>query len=291
MNRDPDSQREHPMKWSLQGGYSPDTDVTSFPYRVLGAGSRPGLFVVLQGIEKNMDFLCRGPVQGFKIHLHSPEMFQWLKPSMITTSDGIINYTPEGRQCYFNNERYLKYFNIYTQKNCESECLSNYTLKHCGCVKFSMPRTEDMKVCNETSIKCYDEAEDELLKVEFSEGLIDSSFNHRGRTKCHCLPACTSLSYNTEISQADFDLINFVKSSESLYEYYQQFEGLKMSRLVIFFKESQFITSKRSELFGLTDFLANCGGLLGLFSGFSFLSMIELFYHCTIRLYHNMRVH
>ncbi|KAI8424535.1 hypothetical protein MSG28_002992 [Choristoneura fumiferana] len=39
---------------------------------------------------------------------------------------------------------------------------------------------------------------------------------------------------------------------------------------------------RRSELFGLTDFLANCGGLLGLFLGFSFLSLIEIFYFCTL---------
>lgn len=39
----------------------------------------------------------------------------------------------------------------------------------------------------------------------------------------------------------------------------------------------------RSELFGLTDFLANCGGLLGVFLGFSFLSLVEIFYFFTLR--------
>ncbi|KAL5275289.1 hypothetical protein ACFFRR_001294 [Megaselia abdita] len=300
------TEKKNSLKWSLQNGYDSGSDMKSYPYRVLGAGSRPGFFIALQGLEKNMDYICRGAVQGFKIHLHSPddvprvshqyiripfgkEVLISVKPSMITTSDGILNYTPEGRQCYFNNERYLKYFNIYTQGNCELECLSNYTLKQCGCVKFSMPRTSNMKVCNESKISCYDKAEDELLKEEFAQGLTDSTLNHRGKTKCHCLPACTSLAYNTEISQADFDLLNFAQSSKGLLEYYSKFDGLKMSRLIIFFKENQFITSKRSELYGLTDFLANCGGLLGLFSGFSFMSMVELIYHCTIRLWHNKR--
>lgn len=61
-----------------------------------------------------------------------------------------------------------------------------------------------------------------------------------------------------------------------------------MSRLSIFFKETQFITSKRSELYGLTDFLANCGGLLGLFMGISILSFVELFYFCSLRLICNL---
>lgn len=61
------------------------------------------------------------------------------------------------------------------------------------------------------------------------------------------------------------------------------------ARLSIFFKENQFITSKRSELYGLTDFLANCGGLLGLFMGFSLLSIVEIIYYCTLRLICNLR--
>jgi acid-sensing ion channel, other len=64
-----------------------------------------------------------------------------------------------------------------------------------------------------------------------------------------------------------------------------EFPGAILARLTIFFKEAQFITSKRSELYGLTgklenifffsasstllsltDFMANCGGLLGEFN-------------------------
>lgn len=51
----------------------------------------------------------------------------------------------------------------------------------------------------------------------------------------------------------------------------------------IFFKENQFIGSKRSELFGLTDFLANVGGLFALFLGISAVGVAELFYFFVIR--------
>lgn len=43
------------------------------------------------------------------------------------------------RNCYFENERYLRYFRAYNQFNCELECWANVSLKYCGCVKFSMP--------------------------------------------------------------------------------------------------------------------------------------------------------
>jgi hypothetical protein len=63
-----------------------------------------------------------------------------------------------------------------------------------------------------------------------------------------------------------------------------------MARLTIFFKENQFITSRRSELYGGTDFMANVGGLLGLFMGVSILSLIEIFYYLTIRLACNLNL-
>lgn len=65
---------------------------------------------------------------------------------------------------------------------------------------------------------------------------------------------------------------------------------MQPARLSIFFKEHQFITSKRSELYGLTDFMANCGGLLGLFMGVSVLSIIEVIYYFTLRLGCSLRL-
>lgn len=63
----------------------------------------------------------------------------------------------------------------------------------------------------------------------------------------------------------------------------------QLARVVIFFRDSQFITSKRSELYGPTDFLANCGGLLGLFMGVSILSLAEIVYFCTLRVWYMVK--
>lgn len=64
-----------------------------------------------------------------------------------------------------------------------------------------------------------------------------------------------------------------------------------MTRLTLFFKEQQFITSERNELYGQTDFLANCGGILGLFTGFSFLSIVEIIYFLSLRLICNVKMY
>ena len=56
--------------------------------------------------------------------------------------------------------------------------------------------------------------------------------------------------------------------------------------LNIFFDDSEFIATKRSERYGSIDFIANFGGLLGLFMGVSILSLVEIFYFFVTRLVH-----
>lgn len=65
---------------------------------------------------------------------------------------------------------------------------------------------------------------------------------------------------------------------------------MELARLKIFFKTGEFITLKRSELYGPTDFFASCGGLLGLFMGVSLLSIVEVIYYATLRLCCSLRI-
>lgn len=143
--------------WNLEDGYDvANVDPETYPFRVFGAGARAGLFALLRLYEQDLEYLCRGPVQGFKILLHTPgevpqvskhyfrvpllqEVLVSVKPNMITTSEGLRHYEPNRRQCFFDSERQLRFFKVYTQRNCELECLSNFTKIECGCVKFSMP--------------------------------------------------------------------------------------------------------------------------------------------------------
>lgn len=61
-----------------------------------------------------------------------------IKPNMMTTSEELRNYPPEKRQCFFTGEKKLQLFKGYNQANCLIECLTDYTLGHCGCVGFHM---------------------------------------------------------------------------------------------------------------------------------------------------------
>lgn len=61
------------------------------------------------------------------------------------------------------------------------------------------------------------------------------------------------------------------------------------SRVVMSFKEELFTPSRRAEYYTLTNFLANSGGLAGLFLGASLLSFIELIYYFTLRIFFTRR--
>ncbi|XP_038106261.1 pickpocket protein 28 [Culex quinquefasciatus] len=226
-------------------------------------------------------------IQGYKIQLHTPTDYPSLSnyiqvpldqevsveviPHLALTTDSIRHYNPKRRNCFFQEERKLRFFSVYSQANCELECLSNYTVKLCGCTRFSMPRARLVPVCGVGAMRCYQMAEYSLLRMDIYGDRLTF------KDGCQCMPACSTLQYDAEISQADFDW-HHMKQFEL-----DRMERIHLSYLIVYFKEPEFIAIKRSELYGDTEFLANCGGLLGLFLGVSLLSFAEILYYCTLK--------
>lgn len=144
------------------------------------------------------------------------------------------------RQCYFGNERQLKYFKTYTQRNCEMECVSDYIQKQCGCTRFSMPSklnhkedfrriihyiylilgTNSTPICGASNIFCYHKAEDDLLNNNIRDNL--SGTVSEDSSHCNCLPVCTSIKYDTEVSHSDFDFKSLFEAYETPLEEYKE---------------------------------------------------------------------
>uniref|UniRef100_A0A182Q221 Pickpocket n=1 Tax=Anopheles farauti TaxID=69004 RepID=A0A182Q221_9DIPT len=280
--------------WNMDDGYSSRAGGDTYPRRTFGAGIRAGMYLILKVRKKDMDYLCGNSFQGFRVHLHTPDQYprttnQFFRiplsqevsvsvdPLLIDTGPNVRQYKPNRRLCYYNHERYLRYFKVYSKFNCDIECLANYTLHMCGCVPFSLPRDKEARICGLGMVPCADQATSVLEEMDIvhefnkSENFLD---------KCNCLPACNAIVYNTEISQAGFDWRKLAENIDLLSD---ELDEMELSYLSIHFKVARFIPIKRSELFGLTDFLANCGGVLGLFMGVSILSIVEILYYCTLK--------
>lgn len=58
------------------------------------------------------------------------------------------------RACYFDGERKLRFFKLYTQTNCFHECKSNYSAELCKCVHVGMPRDKKTDICSNKDVQC-----------------------------------------------------------------------------------------------------------------------------------------
>lgn len=223
--------------WFLEKEYE-SMKLKVFPHRVIGSGVQAGLSLELKMRKSNLNPGCKRGIQGFRLSLHSPvevpqvsKQFYSIplqkqttiavKPHMIYSSKDVKGYDPISRQCFFSNEKTLKFFKTYTKSSCELECLTDHTLSLCGCVQFSMPRENTTTVCDHSRLKCVHEAEknfttreleikllEKQLKRDLKHGKISKNSEQFKKLKsmalCDCLPACTSLRYEAEISQTDF---------------------------------------------------------------------------------------
>ncbi|EFA05007.2 Pickpocket protein 28-like Protein [Tribolium castaneum] len=285
-----------PLKYDIDLGYLTPA-VTTYPSRALLSGADNSLQVSFQHVQQNTDFLCNKYYQGFRVLLHNPVEIPRLskfcfcvpldeivtasiEPNLIQTSDSVRKYNPEKRNCYMGYERPLKYFKIYTQQNCQFECLTNFTLNYCECVRYFMPRTEDTKICGFDSLDCVTQV-DKKLKTQEMSGTA---------SQCDCKPSCTSLSYNVETSNSRYYFKEYL-DLRNISNNFEEPDKHHFSMLLVYFKVDQFLSIQRNELYGVSDFIANVGGLFGLFLGFSLISTVEIVYFLTMRIYYNLKLY
>jgi amiloride-sensitive sodium channel len=123
---------------------------------------------------------------------------------------------------------------------------TNYTLQQCGCVKFNTPRENHTKVCDLYKLHCYH----------------DAVANWTTNTNCNCLQPCTDIDYTITLQKYSND-------------------GERKTRHVL--SQFDFELAKHTieehtsyVAYSIQNFVADCGGLIGLFLGFSLLSIFEL---------------
>ncbi|XP_057659148.1 pickpocket protein 28-like isoform X4 [Diorhabda carinulata] len=278
--------------WNMENGYSTKA-VKTYPQRALRTGAKNALYLIFKVHISNKEFECAQDESGYRVTVHSPSnlpdvadnhisvplsnrVLAVITPRIIQTSSSVRRFQVTARDCYFESEKKLKFFHKYSQQNCLLECKSNYTLIQCGCVGIHMPKEQGTPLCLLQEQYCIERAEDLFSlnneDLEVTEGL------HK-QTGCNCKPACNEITYDSELSYntAFFDIMNKSLKAELDFEHHQY------STLLLYFKKSNVETKERRELYGFSDLISNFGGLIGLFTGFSILSLIEMIYFLTLR--------
>lgn len=253
-----------------------------------GGGRGNGLIFKLMVNKDDIEPICEGFEQGFYVFVHAPDEYPnaagnyfyvpldskyeiRLTPTIYNDNEDALKGFPLiERQCYVPGEKNLKYFKSYNSNNCKLECLMNNTLDQCNCARFFMPHDEDTVVCGTTDIECY---RNETLYKDLSQ--------------CNCYPMCKSIEYDGESQYFLYNLTSFYAQYDALDTYTgtdkYSHHSVHINTIEIFFKNSVYLPLKRIELTGWSDFLANCGGLMGLFAGVSILTIVEIIYFCIFR--------
>jgi Amiloride-sensitive sodium channel len=151
-------------------------------------------------ICKPMKFLVHSPYEvpgsyddnKYCQFYHGNDLEVLITPEIIISDESLRSYPPDIRECYFEDERKLRYFKKYTKKNCQAECFSNYTVQrnYTKCLEFHQIRSRDDVVCD---YRYYEKLKGVLKNYEFSS--IEDT--------CNCLDGCSSVKYSIEIISSD----------------------------------------------------------------------------------------
>ncbi|XP_055841901.1 degenerin-like protein asic-1 isoform X1 [Episyrphus balteatus] len=157
------------------------------------------------------------------------------------------------------------------------ECMANETLMNCGCVKFSMPRNSSHPVCGvKNYLNCLNPIERSRKSLQIVMKMNPlAAISKRKSCFNSCLPECISIKYKAEL--------------EHQVPYEHGLSDKRSTKITFKFDEDVFNALKLSELYTWTDFIANCGGILGFFIGISILSLMEIVYFFTLRLWTNLK--
>ncbi|KAG5673241.1 hypothetical protein PVAND_003304 [Polypedilum vanderplanki] len=183
-----------------------------------------------------------------------------ITPKIIKTDMSLEKIDPFLRDCYFENEKKLKYFKTYTQHYCEMECLLLFHEKKHDCreVYTIYGKNNSKPFCLAIFSK--------LLREK-----LENSQNFSFKQNCSCLPTCDSIEYHVDVYPSDDgadDNETFVINVR-----------MNTDNMILF---------RRYQQFSFSDAISYVGGLLGLFARISVLSIVEIFYFITLRLLNNI---
>ncbi|KAL7011593.1 hypothetical protein ACKWTF_014336 [Chironomus riparius] len=312
---------KYSSNWSVTSGYL--TSNSNYPFKM--QENKKSVLIWLEPNDTKIDKFCSNYQRGFQIFWHSPgeiltpwipsininsvnRKFQiFLKVKSFKMSPELQKYNVKYRQCYFDGEKKLKFFKIYTEKNCKFECLANITLSKCGCVRYYMPRDNITRICQSIHLPCVNRAYNTFIN------------DHQ---QCNCLTACNYVEYElisiekskifSEYLQMMNDKVvytfkNFFKMAypnftqneanrmiENLLENIESHEDgfVKVNKQTLKVSKRPNITylnpiimkgnvEERTSFsaYQMQQFISDFGGLLSLAMGCSILSIVEIIYN------------
>ena len=132
--------------------------------------------------------------------------------------------------------------------------------KTCKCIRYDLPEIHNRsQICDHTEHSCYEKVKEKYVT---------------GKMECLklCHPPCEEVNYETDISFLKYP------NTETAKKYNKPIAEIReeILQVYIYFKTLTVRITKENMMYEIEDLLADIGGQLGLFSGYSVLTVIEL---------------
>jgi len=178
-----------------------------------------------------------------------------------------------------NSFNYIKLLNTtYRQRDCKDFCVQEFIVEKCDCFSTLLPVLL-INNNNKAKLPC-------LNKTQFI--CVDKYFfNVQSRTKAteacelECPLECDTITYEWSMSTLDYPsvtLFNSIRNNSKLYTNFSLNE-YKESHLVlnVYYPSVEQLEIIEIPNTSFAELLANLGGVLGIFLGFSIFSVVEFF--------------
>ncbi|XP_035787391.1 sodium channel protein Nach-like [Anopheles albimanus] len=274
--------------------YHPNVKGDQVPYAINTYGIHGGLSVVGTGYPQASDGKSGALYsEGFMLMIHHPhdfaveaspltllrlgkETFVNVLPTDSRCSEQVLALPQNQRSCLVGGDFQPPIAN-YRQPACMLECLRNEVHRKCGCHPFHLPRQreagKDREIRNCT---VYD-----------SICFVQNYYMFK-RLKCHCLPACSDVTYKTASIELDFAAKNF-----SINPFYKETNLTNFEFIFHIFMSNQVVAAnRRIVVVSWISLLSNLGGAFSLCLGISVLSLCEILFCIIFRIrksYHRLK--
>ncbi|KAH0954587.1 hypothetical protein HN011_002606 [Eciton burchellii] len=219
-----------------------------------------------------------------------------VKPALMYSKEEVKNLAISTRNCIFDDEadeiynikkRHLN-FAKYSYHNCLVECRASIAKAKCGCIPYYFPQN-NTKVCDFRDVKCLERYQSyfELSwpRMEIQEDLdLPQTLNDIKTYPCGCIPDCNLYVYPIETSFSFLDPTIYYEKGILLRKITQDDNVQNRSLIHVFFNDLVAFQYQQSVNYSWKNLFASFGGLIGLFTGFSLMSIFEILYFFVIRL-------
>ncbi|XP_047106103.1 sodium channel protein Nach-like [Schistocerca piceifrons] len=192
------------------------------------------------------------------------ELLLRLSATLSYCTRAVQSVAPQVRGCVFPEERHLQLFSSYSAANCLAQCRADAIVRLCHCMPFYYSSADMLR-----TRRHLDESPSKQMNASIA---------------CHCPSLCNVVEYDVQYSSGDFEASQFMPD--------EFFSGKNVTGRILFhfyFGSHVSTRTRRDIISSWNDLLSSLGGIFSLFLGCSFMTVIELLYFFTLRLFLHMR--